>query len=37
VQMDRVGTWEVSGLAVDVVYLVPSTTVRIGKARSRSR
>ena len=31
-----IGTWEVSCLAVGV-ELVPSTKVRIGKARSRSR
>jgi hypothetical protein len=37
VQRDRIGTWEVSGLAVAVACAVPSTAVRIGKVRSRSR
>ena len=32
----RIGSWEVSGLAVGIEW-VPSTMVRIGKARSRSR
>jgi len=35
VQKDRIGSWEISGLAIGV-ELVPSTMVRIGKARSRS-
>src|SRR6266511_1212776 len=35
-QKDRIGSWEVSGLAIGVEW-VPSTMVRIGKARSRSR
>ena len=34
VQRDRIGTWEVSGLAVRCCV---SGTVRIGKVRSRSR
>ena len=34
VQRDRIGTWEVSGLAVRCCV---SRTVRIGKVRSRSR
>src|SRR5208337_4913794 len=37
VQRDRIGTWEVSRLAVVVACCVPGTAVRIGKARSRSR
>src|SRR5205085_8683862 len=36
VQRDRIGTWDISCLAA-VVECVPSTAVRIGKARSRSR
>ena len=36
VQRDRIGTWEVSGLAIGVEW-VPSTMVRIGKVRNRSR
>ena len=36
VQRDRIGSWEISGLAVGV-ELVPSAMVRIGKVRSRSR
>src|SRR4029450_7835057 len=35
VQRDRVGTWEVSRLAVVVMCYVPSTAGRIGKARRR--
>jgi hypothetical protein len=34
VQKDRIGSWEVSRLAIDVEW-VPSTMFRIGKARSR--
>ena len=30
-QRDRIGTWEISCLAVIVVCCVPSTTARIGK------
>jgi hypothetical protein len=37
VQRDRIGTWEVSGLAVAVACSKPSTAVRIGKVRNRSR
>jgi len=36
VQRDRIRTWEVSGLAIGVEW-VPSTMVRIGKVRNRSR
>jgi len=36
VHKDRIGNWEVSRLAAGVEW-VPSTAVRIGKARSRSR
>src|SRR5204862_5269513 len=35
VQKDRIGTWEISCLAAVVACGVPSTAVRIGKARSR--
>ena len=36
VQRDRIGSWEISGLAAAVACGV-STVVRIGKVRSRSR
>ena len=36
VQRDRIGSWEISGLAIGVES-VPRTMVRIGKVRSRSR
>ena len=36
VQRDRIGTWEISGLAVVIACCV-STAVRVGKVRSRSR
>ena len=36
VQKDRIGSWEISGLAIGVES-VPRTMVRIGKVRSRSR
>ncbi len=37
VHKDRVGNWDISCLAAVVEWGVPSTAVRIGKARSRSR
>jgi hypothetical protein len=36
VHKERIGTWDISCLAAAVEW-VPSTAVRIGKARSRSR
>jgi hypothetical protein len=37
VHKDRVGTWDISYLAVVVEWCVLGTAVRVGKARSRSR
>jgi hypothetical protein len=37
VHKDRVGTWDISCLAVVVEWCVLSSAVRIGKARSASR